>query len=103
MRVWILYSTSTILRLWNLANQKGVWFEDQPKCSDEVKSDCLGRHNEELIDPVRANVRKAIGVLVILSATICIICCEKRSFASAFMVIECLIQICVVFLPNTNN
>lgn len=75
------------------------WFTDYPKCGADVTSDCVSPYNEEFVDPIKESVRKVLASLIIISALFCVICFKKRSLANAFMVIECLVQISVVFVP----
>ena len=84
-----------------MARQKGAWFSNEPKCSAENFYDCLGPFNEELIDPILNWAERVLYILILFSALLCLICYKKRSLASAFITLESLIRICVIFLPNS--
>ena len=61
----------------------------------------MGPYDENIIEPVEPYFRKALSGIIFLSALLCVLCYKWRGIANVFMMLEGLIRLCVVFIPNS--
>ena len=87
-RAWLSGSVSAVLRIAQMSLQMGAWFGPKLQCSEEVKTECYGEYNEEMMEPLTPTVGYILRAIIIVEAILCILCFKWRFLADYFFHIE---------------
>ena len=106
IKTWLTFLALTILRVVHIFSG-GSWFQSRERCDSETEppktSDCLGKYNEAVMDPIADFFFYALHVLVAVSIVLSLLCFKWRWIAGYFLYLECLIRICAVCFPNQSG
>ena len=60
----------------------------------------MGDYNEELLQKVEPVFKAVYFVALALSFLACVICFKKSYMANAFLMLECIMRLCEIFVPQ---
>lgn len=99
-RAAVYFIPLTIFRILAVASGESFWLQKYKKCSAEQFVDCVGDYNQDLLESVEPVFKAVYFVTLALSLLACVICFKKSYMANAFMLLECVIRLCEVFVPQ---
>ena len=99
-RAWGIYSVMSLYRVIQAITKTGHWYEDPVDCSAETFYDCIGRYNEDMLDPIDSKVRFMHRLAIGASVVLCLLAYRWRFLADFCLYFEAFIRLCAQFFPN---
>ena len=81
----------------------GGWFGDLVKCSEEVKTECVGEYNKAMMDKLTPIIGYILVTLQVPAIIACVLCYKYRHIADYFFHAEHFMQFLSVLHLNYSN